>query len=198
MTRALVVAAAWLAPALALAQEPVEDIHDIRGPLFDPTPLWLGIASLVLGAIAFATLAWLALRAIRWLRRPRTPRAIALARIDAARRLVDPRAFAVEVSEAIREYVEARFGVHAPQQTTEELLVALAEDERSPLAPYQVPLTAFLAECDRAKFGGHTLDGTDREALAETARELVERSSAPAPAASTTVSLPPLSTGAPS
>jgi hypothetical protein len=52
----------------------------------------------------------------------------------------------------LRRYLEARYGLHAPRQTTEEFLVAAAA---SPAlrAEDRLNLGRFLAQCDLCKFG---------------------------------------------
>lgn len=163
----------WLLQSPAVAME----LRDIRGPIAEPPPWWAGLEGWAL-AVAIAAVALVGI-ALLWrrLRRPKDARRLALAKIaEAEARASNAKAFAQEVSEAVRAYIEARFGVHAPRRTTEELLEALAEDEASPLERYRPLLAAFLARCDLAKFGGAHLTSSDREALAESARGFVERS----------------------
>lgn len=156
-----------------------EDIRDIRGPIAEAAPWWAGLEAWGLAALGVAALAVGLTLIVRALRRPKNARQAALARIARAERHAsarDARAFAHEVSEAVRAYVEARFGVHAPQRTTEELLEELAAAESSPLSRYRPLLAAFLARCDLAKFGGARLELTDMKALSDSAREFVEAS----------------------
>jgi len=62
--------------------------------------------------------------------------------------------FYVAVSQVLRDYIEARFGVAAPERTTEEFLQecdghpALGGDSRDALG-------RFLTQCDLVKFAGH-------------------------------------------
>jgi len=78
----------------------------------------------------------------------------------------------VELSDIVRHYVEDRYGLRAPESTTEEFL---RDARRSGVLapPQQSALEAFLAESDKVKFARHT-PGPDacRQAL-ETARHFV-------------------------
>ncbi|MCC6671861.1 MAG: hypothetical protein IT458_12435 [Planctomycetes bacterium] len=140
------------------------------GPPFPPrTDLlpWIGAAA---GAAALAAAAWW------WWRRRRvvvpappaaTPLAPHLAALRALARLrqqprrtpAEVEAFYVEVSRILRGYLEQRFGLRAPERTTEEFL---AEAERSPvlLAGQRGELRLFLQQCDLVKFA-RLLPGAD-------------------------------------
>jgi hypothetical protein len=62
--------------------------------------------------------------------------------------------FYVRVSTILRRYVELRFGLRAPEQTTEEFLVsALATGGL--IAAHRDLLEVFLQHCDLVKFARH-------------------------------------------
>jgi hypothetical protein len=62
--------------------------------------------------------------------------------------------FYVRVSAILRRYVELRFGLRAPEQTTEEFLVsALATGGL--IAAHRDLLETFLQHCDLVKFARH-------------------------------------------
>lgn len=104
---------------------------------------------------------------------PVDPAAVARARIDAARNLWgDPRAYAVAVSDAIRAYLEGRFGLRAPEQTTEEFLTALAGKPVLELR-HQETLSAFLNQCDLMKFAGWRPGGQELAGLEDAAIRVV-------------------------
>lgn len=81
-------------------------------------------------------------KALRALSRLRQARRVTPAEIDS---------FYVEVSQVLRVYLEERFGLHAPERTTEEFLI---EVQASPaLDPGQRrELQGFLSQCDLVKF----------------------------------------------
>lgn len=142
---------------LAGAGEELED----PSPLLEPkAPLWpwfAGAAALAAGAFA--------VRALRRDRREPSLRVHAeveaphqralreLQRLRAAPRStpVEVDAFYVAVSQVLRVYLEGRFGLRAPERTTEEFL---AEAERGgPLSVAQcLELRRFLSQCDLVKF----------------------------------------------
>ena len=124
--------AAPVSPALAATGTSGDDgdIHDIRGVISIPYPiLWLLYA---LGAAALAAALYYGWK---WLRRtvmkPKLPHEIALERLEAARALMNEgqvREYAFAVSEAVRLYIEQRFGERAARRLAAlgaELLVGL-------------------------------------------------------------------------
>lgn len=169
-------------PLLGFAQAALaQDIRDIRGPLAEPPAWWQAHESLLIALIAGALAGVATWIAVHLLRRAADPRRVAIERVEAARALARARGakvFAHEVSEAVRAYVEARFQIHAPLCTTEELLSELAQDEASPLARFRAPLADFLVSCDLVKFGGVALREDEIDALVESARAFVEESAA--------------------
>ena len=66
----------------------------------------------------------------------------------------------VELSDIIRRYLENRFGLRAPELTTEEFL---REARRSvELSPeHRTTLSAFLEQCDRVKFAAYRPPGKE-------------------------------------
>ena len=175
--------------------------HDIKPPLEIVTlGTWLGrfAAVALLGALLW--LGW-------WLwrrRKPRTARAHMLppderarARLGAALALIDhPERFCTAVSEITRAYLEERFGLKAPDQTTEEFLADLPKnaelDER-----HKESLAGFLTGCDLVKFAKFEPARADLEALHAAALDLVLQTApvaVPAQAAPPTLppSLPPV------
>ncbi len=75
-------------------------------------------------------------------------------------------AWFVELSGIVRAYVEGRFGVRAPELTTEEFLQE-ARRAAGLATAHRDHLTGFLARCDRVKFAGYRPDaGESLETLA--------------------------------
>lgn len=120
-----------------------------------------------------------------------SPQLLALRDIDLAHAHGDDKLFAIAVSDAVRGYLEARFRLRAPEQTTEEFLQEARHSTHLP--PAAVDSLAHLLElCDLAKFARQGLSEPQRTELAETARQLVlfigtpqEAATADAPAADT-------------
>lgn len=152
-------------PAPATNAVVAMDIRAEKPPVPIPTgwlwALWLG------GAVLLALAAWWAWR--RWRRRsdvlaappPTPPHERARQRLAAAlAKLGDPDAFCVAVSGALREYLEERFDLRAPERTTEEFLPELQASSALDLAQKDL-LGDFLGRCDRVKFARY--DPTEME-----------------------------------
>jgi len=158
------------------------DIRDIKPPVAVPRdyrPLWWGAAGLLLLAGAMFGLH-------RLLNRRRAARAVpprpahevaleALARLHAGRLLEQGRHedYYVRLSAIVRRYLEDRFGLRAPEMTSEEFLHAaqmnpqLAHDHRSSLG-------RFLTEADLVKFARHIPQQEEAERAHGAARRFVE------------------------
>ena len=81
--------------------------------------------------------------------------------------------FYQEISGILRRYIEARFGLRAPEQTTEEFLdglkTGLALDIR-----YQGLLKQFLTHCDLVKFAAFSPSGEDIRNTIDSCRTFVQ------------------------
>ena len=82
--------------------------------------------------------------------------------------------FYVRVSGILRYYIEWRFGLRAPEQTTEEFLDAMLV-AGGPIAGYRDLLSAFLKHCDLVKFARHQPATDDMHNALQRAREFVEQ-----------------------
>lgn len=170
----------------AAGATPPSDVRDIKGPVAKPrdyTPLlWIAAGLVALLALG----AWLARR----LARPRAsatpaPRPVHeralddLAALRAAHLIEAGRfeEFYVRLSGIVRDYVEGRFRLRAPEMTTEEFLQAA--QRRAELAPPQRALLGqFLGEADLVKFARHHPAPADAERALNAAGDFV-RSTAP-------------------
>lgn len=169
--------------AVPATNAPIRDIHDV---VEIPNP-WrhagvFAATGLVLAAAAAGGWLW-------WRARnrppappvPENPADVARRRLDAARSLArDPRAFGIEVSSAVREYLERRYGLRAPDQTTEEFLADLRS---RPLleARHQAVLASFLEQCDLLKFAGARPAPGAADLLVESGRRVVDETDPGAP-----------------
>lgn len=140
------------------------DIREIRGPLAIPVgALWVLLWALALMLLAGAV--WAVLRRIRQRSAPgeahdpgppsRPAHEIALEALDALERsdLLETgrvKEYHIRVSDILRRYVEARFGVAALEHTTWEVLDGLAAAGID--ARVRDGLRRFLEPCDMVKF----------------------------------------------
>jgi hypothetical protein len=169
---------ALLATAAAAAPGAAEDIRGIRGPIaIDAPELWIlyvGLGVLVVAAAYGLLLLWRSRRA-----RSQTPYERATAQLKAAESEIDPArpdVFAERVSNAVREYLEARFSLPATHRTSEEFLSELLvrDDVVPQLAAQHGALSTFLDSCDFAKFAGRALHGEAVLALRAAAHRLID------------------------
>ena len=173
-----------LTDEIPLAIAPVVDADDDslrppRGALVarnDAQMPWLA-AGIAAGVLVLAGLAWFGLR--RGRRAAERPaHETALARLDAleARGAPSPEeadTWYVELSDVIRRYIEDRFGLRAPELTTEEFLQQ-SGDATFLTAEDRDLLSRFLAQCDRVKFAGYQPEHEESQAALESARRFVE------------------------
>lgn len=80
--------------------------------------------------------------------------------------------FSASVSKVIRRFLEARHGIEAPKQTTEEFL-ELAERSNRFAAPVREQLRSFLGRCDELKFAPPSAVQDAREMLLAAAYQFV-------------------------
>jgi len=85
--------------------------------------------------------------------------------------------FPTLLSDVLRRYLELRFRLRAPRQTTAEFLVTMQESTQ--LSPdQQTLLRAFLERCDLAKFARAALSEAECQTLAGQVRGFVEQTAA--------------------
>ena len=149
-------------------------------------PIWAWIviaAALVLAVLAI--LWWQRARRRRLLRgEPSQPaHVLALAALDRLQSddlitLQRIEEFYVRVSGILRHYIEWRFGLRAPEQTTEEFLDAMLV-AGGPIAAHRDLLSAFLEHCDLVKFARHQPAPNDMHNALKRARDFVEQTADP-------------------
>lgn len=183
------------------AQDNPEQPRDITGPLLPPRPplspwQWGVVAATTVVAIAAVYVAYQVVR--RRLLRPPPP---ILPEVWALRALAElasfdwfeharEREYYYRLTEIVRSYIERKFGLAAPERTTEEFLGMLVR-RRSAL-PYDAQrLRDFLEACDVVKYAALEPRREDADGALATARAFVHATAAaagcaePAPAAST-------------
>jgi hypothetical protein len=172
-----------------VASADVRELRDVPPPE-DPggtPPGWPRWPVWILPPFVMATLAlvlWLRLR-----RKPETPRPLlphewAAAELDRVEALGLPakgdiNRYHTLLSDVVRRYLELRFQLRAPQQTTAEFLKAVQGAPQLPPEQRDV-LRDFLERCDIAKFSGASPTSLECEEAAAMARSLVAQTAADA------------------
>ena len=146
---------------------------------------WAAIAGAVVGAAALLGLL------IGWLRRlARRPAPPALPEIWALRALAELEAaglidrgrakqYYYSLSEIVRVYIERKFGLAAPEMTTEEFLGTLARNRGA--LPYDADrLRDFLQACDLVKYAAFTPRAAEAEQALSIARAFIDATAAAA------------------
>jgi hypothetical protein len=87
-------------------------------------------------------------------------------------------AFYVAVTDIVRRYIEARFGLRAPEMTTDEFLAA-AQRSRDLVSTHRAALQDFLAEADLVKFARYVPTRERAERAWSAADEFVRSTKAP-------------------
>jgi hypothetical protein len=166
----------------------LRDLHELaRWP--DRFPRWL--VALLISVVAVGLGAWLLRLYLARVRKlaaqapqipPHEAALLALRNLRAKPWIKEEnyRAFYWELTDILRNYVEKRFGLHAPEQTTEEFL---AEATKSKLLHYrtQNQLFAILDFADRVKFAKYLPKQDDMRAALDTAETLVRETIPAAP-----------------
>ena len=168
-----------IAPAAAhpLAS-PADGLRDIAPPIEIPSGdewLWWTLGTIALGAALILLARWLRRRRQRQLFVPPIPaHERARRKLQEALDLYDqPKPFCILVSDAVRLYLEERFGLRAPERTTEEFLSDLGRSAAL-TEPQKASLEEFLSACDMVKFAKYEPQRPELEALYHSALRLIE------------------------
>jgi hypothetical protein len=169
---------ALVLPAQPAATNTAEDIRDLKGPVHIPSSygwLWWVLLALVVAAAAYFF--WRKLK----LRKPLAKPEVAIPahrrakdRLRAAGELMsDPYRFCSLVSDVLRNYVEERFALHAPDRTTEEFMEELRSSQQL-RANHKALLEDFLSRCDLVKFARFEPTEPELQLLLDSALRFVD------------------------
>jgi hypothetical protein len=145
--------------AMAPGGQAQEELRDIAPPVDVPFWNWKTVTAAALAGLgSLAAAIW---TARRWMLRarpappPPDPVQVALKALDALRGVagekLSDRDFAAAAAEVLRGFLEAKHGLNAPRQTTEEFLSSVQKSHRFAENQLQL-LRSFLGQCDMIKF----------------------------------------------
>ncbi|MFN0204764.1 MAG: hypothetical protein ACKVS6_00435 [Planctomycetota bacterium] len=173
-------------PVKSALPDPAGNIEDPPGPFEAPFP-WKFILTIASIAILTILAAWILY--IYWKRRAAIPKPVkaaapipaheaALARLAALRRVVVSndmilQQYYTEASSIVRQYIEDRYHVHAPEMTTEEFLNSELTN-RILAREHRVLLSDYLNHCDLVKFARQPSTGADRDRLLAAAERFIQ------------------------
>jgi hypothetical protein len=162
----------------------ITDIQDIAPPVAltsQGAALWPWlVGAAIVGGLCVAALWWYARRR-QPERLPVPPQPAHLLALVALQRLQRDdlpgqqryEEFYVRLSAIVRHYVEWRFGVRAPEQTTEEFLATVL-DTGGLVVSHRDLLHAFLQQCDLVKFARYQPTPEDMQQAFASAKNFVE------------------------
>lgn len=140
-------------------------LHDIKPPVVLPTSygVWIWTGSLAGAVLCIGLAAFFLIKRRRKADeavQPTIPaHELAFNELEAliAENLVEQgevKRFYQKISDILRRYIERRFGIHAPEQTTEEFLAGIKTRHDFPKT-YNPLIKNFLTHCDLVKFAEH-------------------------------------------
>ncbi len=149
-------------------------------PLPPPTTPWQRyLLWAALGLVILLAVAWALRRRLAASQTPLPPDQWALHELNRIERTVrEPDHFHTQASNILRRYLQERFGLRAPQQTTAEFLASSAPRLT---AAQQSLLREFFERCDLAKFARAGATPEDCRRAAELARTFVQQTASPEP-----------------
>jgi len=154
------------------------DIRGIKGPVHIPSSYaWIGWLVFFLALAVAGWLLWKRFRRKVGLVKPIPiipPHRRAKDRLRNVNELLsDPYKYCSVVSTVVREYLEERFDLHAPDRTTEEFLEEMRST--SVLRPdHKALLEEFLSRCDLVKFARFEPSQDELKALLEAALRFID------------------------
>jgi len=169
-----------------------KDLLPIKPEMSIPDPYWW-MPWLIGITVTLIILVPLCIWALRRMRMPAAkipPHERARKRLAEAQSLMgESEPFCVLVSHTLRTYLEERYSLHAPEETTEEFLV---EMQSSPnLTKTQKEMVGeFLEHCDLVKFARHELGDEKLERLLQAASQIVNETAVQTAAPVSTIAQP--------
>ena len=168
--------------------QPAEElgkIKEIAGPVSLPRPSFIKRFGLLIGVVGIVAIAaGVALAMLR--RKKQIERQMLPAHVLAFRMLEwliaqdllgkgQVELFYVHLCGIVRRYVELRFSIHAPEETTEEFLAQLSRQKGgNPLARHRTLLKEFLEHADLVKFARHQPGQAEVQQAFDSAKNFIQ------------------------
>ena len=182
----------WLtlqvASILKTDNEPLRDIKGLaRWPGIIPRWIWGLLIVIILTVMASLAIRWFLTKPRTFLSYPEPPppheralKALGLLKEKGfiEQGLIEP--FYIELSAIVRRYIEERFGLKAPERTTEEF-IREAVGSRLLTMDHQALVQGFLEQCDLVKFARYSPRAEDMLAAFASAERLVRETIPPPP-----------------
>ena len=156
------------------------EIREVKSPVAIPS-VWDWLGPLLVGVVLGGLLGWLAWRWWKGRRgRKEQPVVMVPAHVRARERLEgalallgQPKLFCISISDTLRQYLEERFELRAPDRTTEEFLSELQGSPKLVARQTEI-LSDFLVRCDLVKFALYEPGEQELRGLLEAALRLVD------------------------
>lgn len=164
-------------------RETPEDIRDIKLPLGLKADyrkfIYIALTALFCLFMLLGLHWWIKKHRKETLPPPRPAHLIALEELERiqAKKLIEKKMIKIYyylVSMCLRHYLENRFNLKAPEQTTEEFLEAIVENNTLD-SKYKGLLKDFLTHCDLVKFAKYTPQADEISNIYTAAKEFVEQ-----------------------
>jgi len=157
------------------------DIRDIKGPLGFPSRagVLFSIAAILIGIFIIAQLASLIRKKIAQKKlKPQLPYEIAYEALEALNKknyIEDGKIkeYFTELSFIIRNYLEKRFNLRAPEMTTQEFLLSVKDNSKL-TKEHKRLLKEFLSRSDLVKFAKYGPTQTEIDSSFDSAKKLVD------------------------
>ncbi|MDF1823763.1 MAG: hypothetical protein P1U68_03925 [Verrucomicrobiales bacterium] len=163
----------------AQSTPPADDIYDIvvLAPKDTVWPLvfWSALAFIIIGALGW--MIWYLLRGSSGKEAGPSPESIAFRRFTLAHRDredLSPNEYSLALSEALKDYLAAKYGDPVRFETTPEFLSRISQHESKMPAAAQQQLEAFLIHAEEIKFGNCSDAQSKAAPLGKTAEQIVQ------------------------
>ena len=168
----------------SIAGKDAMDIRGLKEPVEIPVKMWpyyaMGIGAVVLAALIALIGYYIYRRRTRPKAKPAapplSPYELVMSALKSLDDAMDVKVYYSTISEAMRRYVEGKFGIPAVDRTTEEIEVSLSQSDRLP-KEISKDIYDLLCQADLVKFAKWTPNVNERRGDLQIAMSIVERTS---------------------